>query len=169
MYTDPFCFQASTALCIYVIYANSWINTARPNIVWIQSGNPWAVRRWQTGKRMALTAIEGVSQWGVVGCSGSRTTCILLSHRVVIFREKKKFREAQKIRKFWLIPLEFRLFRGTDARNSFPSHSAEGKNVQNSVPNHFIEEENTQNFVILKCSKNNFAEGRNTQNFVPNH
>ncbi len=66
-------FQASTALCIYVIYANSWINTARPNIVWIQSGNPWAVRRWQTERGMALSAIEGVSQWGVVGCSGSRT------------------------------------------------------------------------------------------------
>ncbi len=64
---------APTALCIYVIYTNSWINTARPNIVWIQSGSPWAVRCWQTGRRMALTAIEGVSQWGVVGCSGSRT------------------------------------------------------------------------------------------------
>ena len=73
IYTDLFCFQASTALCIYVIYANSWINTARPNIVWIQSGNPWAVQRRQTERGMALSAIEEVSQWGVVGCSGSRT------------------------------------------------------------------------------------------------
>ncbi len=69
--------------------------------------------------------------------------------RVTMFREKKIFREAHKRRKFWLIPLEFRLFSGTDARNSFPSHSAEGKNVENSVQNHFIKEENTQKFVIL--------------------
>ena len=61
-------------LCIYVIYANSWINTERPSIVWIRSGNHWAVRRWQTGRGMALTAIQGVSQWGAAGCSGSRTT-----------------------------------------------------------------------------------------------
>ncbi len=81
IYTDLFCFQASTALCIYVIYANSWINTARPNIVWIQSGNPWAVRRRQTERGMALSAIEGVSQWGVVGCSGSRTKSLTISEQ----------------------------------------------------------------------------------------
>ena len=81
IYTDLFCFQASTALCIYVIYAYSWIKiTARPNIIWIRYGNHRVVRRRQAGAKMALTAIGGVSQWGVVGCSGSRT---------VLTREKK--------------------------------------------------------------------------------
>ena len=62
-------------LCAFMsIYANSWINsTARQNIIWIRFGNRRAIRRRQAGAGMALTAIGKISQWGVVGCSGSRT------------------------------------------------------------------------------------------------
>ena len=62
-------------LCAFMsTYANSWIKSAaRQNIIWIRFGNRRVVRPWQTGAEMALTAIGEVSQWGVVGCSGSRT------------------------------------------------------------------------------------------------
>jgi hypothetical protein len=55
-------------------YANSWIKiAARQNIIWIRFGNRRAIRRWQAGAGMALTAIGEISQWGVVGCGSSRT------------------------------------------------------------------------------------------------
>jgi hypothetical protein len=48
------------------------------------------------------------------------------------------------------IPLEIRLFRGTEnATNSFPSHSAKDKKAWNSVLNHLVEEKKTINLVIL--------------------
>jgi hypothetical protein len=65
-------------LCAFIsTYANSWIKSAaRQNIIRIRFGNRRAVRRWQTGAEMALTAIGEISQWGVVGCSGSRTLIV---------------------------------------------------------------------------------------------
>ncbi len=51
---------------------------------------------------------------------------------------------TQKRWKFWFIPLESRLFRGTEnARNSVPSHSAEDKKTGISVPNHFAEDKSS--------------------------
>jgi hypothetical protein len=70
-----FCFQASTALCIFMsTHANSWIKVAaRQNIIWIRFGNRRAVRR-RAEAGMALTAIGEFAQWGgVADCSGSRT------------------------------------------------------------------------------------------------
>jgi hypothetical protein len=47
--------------------------------------------------------------------------------RVAIFREKNYSAKTNR-RKFWFIPSEFHLFRGTgNARNYVPSHSAEDK------------------------------------------
>ncbi len=67
IYTDLFCFQASTALCIFMsTHANSWIKVAaRQNIIWIRFGNRRAIRRQRAEAGMALTAIGD--------CSGSRT------------------------------------------------------------------------------------------------
>ena len=76
IYMDFFCFQASTALCIFMsTHANSWIKVAaRQNIIWIRFGNRRAVRRWRAEAGMALTAIGEFAQWGgVADCSGSRT------------------------------------------------------------------------------------------------
>jgi hypothetical protein len=76
IYTDFFCFQASTALCIFMsTYANSWIKVAaRQNTIWIRFGNRRAVRRWRAEAGMALAAIGEFTQWGgVADCSGSRT------------------------------------------------------------------------------------------------
>ena len=76
IYTDLFCFQASTALCIFVsTHANSWIKVAaRQNTIWIRFGNRRAVRRWRAEAGMALAAIGEFTQWGgVADCSGSRT------------------------------------------------------------------------------------------------
>ncbi len=51
------------------------------------------------------------------------------------FPTKKLFRGRRNRRNKWLIPTEFRLFRGTEnSRNSFPDHSEEDKNVRNSIP-----------------------------------
>ncbi len=75
-----FCFQASTALCIFMsTHANSWIKVAaRLNIIWIRFGNQRAVRR-RVEAGMALTAIGEIAQWGgVADCSGCRTTSIFL-------------------------------------------------------------------------------------------
>ncbi len=76
IYTDFFCFQASTALCIFMsTHANSWIKVAaRQNTIWIRFGNRRAVRRWRLEAGMALAAIGEFTQWsGVADCSGSRT------------------------------------------------------------------------------------------------
>jgi len=76
IYTDFFCFQASTALCIFMsTHANSWIKVAaRQNTIWIRFGNRRAVRRWRAEAGMALTAIGEFTQWGgVADCSGSQT------------------------------------------------------------------------------------------------
>ncbi len=91
IYTDLFCFQASTALCIFMsTHANSWIKVAaRQNIIWIRFGNRRAIRRWRAEAGMALTAIGEFAQWGgVADCSGSRTTLnnkILRIHRFTSF------------------------------------------------------------------------------------
>jgi hypothetical protein len=76
IYTDLFCIQASTALCIFMsTHANSWIKVvARQNIIWIRFGNRRAIWRRRAEAGMALTAIGEFTQWGgVADCSGSRT------------------------------------------------------------------------------------------------
>ena len=97
------------------------------------------------------------------------------------FFEGKKIRGTRNRRKFWLIPSEFRLFRGTEnARNSVPSHFEEDnknsefrsepfrwiKKARNSVPNHFADERTlgTREFV-----PNHSAENKSARNFVPYH
>ncbi len=76
IYADFFCFQASTALCIFMsTHANSWIKVAaRQNTIWIRFGNRRAVRRRRAEAGMALTAIGEFTQWGgAADCIGSRT------------------------------------------------------------------------------------------------
>ncbi len=76
-----FCFQASTALCIFMsTHVNSWIKVAaRQNTIWIRFGNRRAVRRWRAEAGMALAAIGECTQWGgVADCSGSRTIIFCL-------------------------------------------------------------------------------------------
>jgi hypothetical protein len=73
-----FCFQASTALCIFMsTHANSWIKVAaRLNTIWIRFGNRRAIRR-RVEPGMARTAIGEITQWGgVADWSGSRTETI---------------------------------------------------------------------------------------------
>ncbi len=97
-----FCFQASTALCIFMsTHANSWIKVAaRQNIIWIRFGNRRAVRRRRAEAGMALTAIGEFAQWGgVADCSGSRTPTVsyplcaqqsIIKQRPLLIKQYKK-------------------------------------------------------------------------------
>jgi hypothetical protein len=73
----------------FVHLCQSMLRAARQNIIWIRFGNRRAVRRWQTGAKMALTAIGGISQWGVVGCGSSRTD-VLFQLKIRAASEKLK-------------------------------------------------------------------------------
>ncbi len=100
-----------------------------------------------------------------------------LTTRVENFRQKKLFRVRRNRRNNWFVPVEFRLFRGTEnSRNSIPNFSAEEKNARNSVPwnenRKKLSEFRSQPFRGRETARNSVPWNKieaNTWNFAPNH
>ncbi len=167
-----FCFQASTALCIFMsTHANSWIKVAaRLNTLWIRFGKRRAIRR-RVEAGMALTAIGEIAQWGgVADCSGCRTftfphTCLLCSmvceyctkyfgSLLGNFLEVQKFEECMHVLGLTIYSPE--MGGRYAAILSLIQRQAEQRSrySQTEVPLQYRNQWFWQNFIILKCGIN---------------